>query len=69
MEIHLSPTLFLQVLQVKAKEPHLNEREALIKAKQQLFPPSPPLPLSQQDINEVLTTLVSTPSPDYRGHG
>lgn len=67
--LFMSPTLYLQVLQVKEKEPHLTEAEVLDKAQKQLFLPSSPINISQQDIEEVLTTIASSPSSNIRGHG
>lgn len=60
----LLSALFLQVLQVKEKEPPLNETKILQKAQQQLFPPSSPIMMSQHGIDEVLATLAPIPSPD-----
>lgn len=40
--LYMSPTFFLYVLQVKEKEPHMNEAKILLKAQQQMFSfPSP----------------------------
>lgn len=67
--MYISLALFLQVLPVKGKEPHLNEAKVLQKPQQQLFPPPSLILVSQQDIEEVLITITPTMSPNDRCHG
>lgn len=59
------PSLYLQHLQVKEKEPNLSEEDDVRKAQLMEFLPSSPIQMSKSDIDEVLSAISSS---DIYGH-
>lgn len=63
----LSIHIYLQHLQVNKNVPKLSHEDALLKAQSLVFSPSSPIPISQINIEEVLTIIAFSPSPNIQG--